>query len=153
MGGRGSRRISDWGSTAQAGQQFVVAGKKGAWTAVWFSGSKVWFYNPHGGNTVRAHGVTVVWSGATPASPPVAVYGSSYPDVSEYPAGLSPSTQAPLSMYSIPAGQAYVATTAPHATDDYFAGNGTVVTGGKTVYTIQYNHRVALVYSSDVTAK
>ncbi|MEU9368293.1 N-acetylmuramoyl-L-alanine amidase [Streptomyces avermitilis] len=152
-GAEGTRRISDWGSTAQAGQQFVVAEKKGAWTAIWFSGSKVWFSNPHGGNTVRAHGVTVVSSGATPASPPVAVYGSSYPDVSEYPAGLSPSTQAPLSMYGIPAGQAYVATAAPAATDDYFAGSGTVVTGGKTMFTIQYNHRVALVYSSDVTAE
>ncbi|WP_345654100.1 N-acetylmuramoyl-L-alanine amidase [Streptomyces siamensis] len=152
-GAEGTHRISDWGSTAQAGEQFVVAGKKGDWTAIWFSGSKVWFHNPHGVNTVRAHDVTVVSSGAADGSRPVAVYGSSYPDAAEYPAGLKPSTQGPLSMYTIPAGQSYVATAAPAATDDYFVIGGTVVKGGKTMYTIQYNHRTALVYSNDVTAQ
>lgn len=82
---------------------------------------------------------------------PVAVYGSSYPDAAEYPAGLSPSTQAPLSFYTVPAGQAYVATRPAAATADYFT-SGAVVTGAKTMYTIQYNHRVALVYSADVSA-
>lgn len=147
-GGAGTDRITDWGSTAQAGQQFVVAGRAGDWTAIWFSGAKVWFRNPHGCNTTAAHGVTVVSAGPSPA----AVYGSSYPDPSQYPAGLSPSTQKPISFYSLPAGQAYVATTPPHATDDYFASSGTVVIGAKQMYTIQYNHRVALVYAADVTA-
>ncbi|MFG2476255.1 N-acetylmuramoyl-L-alanine amidase [Streptomyces fagopyri] len=151
-GAAGSRRISDWGGTAQAGQQFVVADRDGDWTAIWFSGSKVWFHNPHGCNTVPAHGVTIVESGRTPAGPPVAVYGSSYPDASEYPAGLKPSTQAPLSMYGISSRQAYVATAEPAATDDFFSGSGKVVVGARTMYTIQYNHRVALVYSGDVTA-
>jgi hypothetical protein len=153
-GAAGTGRISDWGSTAQAGQQFVVAGRQGSWTAIWFSGAKVWFYNPHGVNTTRATGVTVVSAGAAADGKPVAVYGSSYPDAAEYAAaGLSPSTQAPLSMYTIPAGQAYVATAAPAATDDYFAGSGKVLIGAKTMYTIQYNHRTALVYSADVSAK
>ncbi|MFE2584579.1 hypothetical protein [Streptomyces sp. NPDC059378] len=81
----------------------------------------------------------------------VAVYGSSYPNRSEYPAGLSPSTQAPISYYTVPAGQAYVATRPPANTDDYFTF-GAVVTGARQMYTIQYNHRLALVYSADVTA-
>ncbi|KUJ55853.1 amidase [Streptomyces sp. NRRL F-5122] len=148
-GGAGTDRINDWGSTAQAGQQFVVADRSGAWTAIWYSGAKVWFYNPLGRNTVPAHGVKVIKSAG---ADPVAVYGSSYPDAAEYPAGLSPSTQAPLSMYSVPAGQAYVATQPPAATDDFFPSSGAVVTGGKKMYTIQYNHRVGLVYESDVTA-
>ncbi|MFJ2399138.1 N-acetylmuramoyl-L-alanine amidase [Streptomyces sp. NPDC087843] len=153
-GAKGTDRISDWGSTAQAGQQFVVAGTQGAWTAIWFSGSKVWFYNPHGVNTTRANGVTAVSSGATSDSKPVAVYGSGYPDASEYTtAGLKSSPQVPLSMYSIPAGQAYVATAAPAATDDYFASSGKAFIGGRTMYTIQYNHRTALVYSTDVSAE
>ncbi|MFD3456643.1 N-acetylmuramoyl-L-alanine amidase [Streptomyces sp. NPDC058691] len=151
-GAAGTDRINDWGSTAQAGQQFVVAGKDGDWTAIWYSGSKVWFHNPKGCNTVPARGVTIVKSGQTPASPPVKVYGSSYPDAAEYPAGLSPSTQAALSMYTIPSGQAYVATAAPALTDDYFKSSGTVVFGAKKMYTIQYNHRTALVYAGDVTA-
>ncbi|MFE2061603.1 N-acetylmuramoyl-L-alanine amidase [Streptomyces sp. NPDC059467] len=148
-GAAGTDRINDWGSTAAAGQQFVVADQDGDWTAIWYSGSKVWFYNPHGCNTAPAHGVKVITAAG---DSPVAVYGSSYPDAAEYPAGLSPSTQAPLSMYTVPAGQAYVATVAPSLTDDFFPSSGTVVTGAKAMYTIQYNHRVALVYSSDVTA-
>lgn len=148
-GAAGTDRINDWGSTAAAGQQFVVADQDGDWTAVWYSGAKVWFYNPHGCNTAPAHGVKVISAAGDSA---VAVYGSSYPDASEYPAGLSPSTQAALSMYTVPAGQAYVATTAPSLTDDFFPSSGAVVTGAKAMYTIQYNHRVALVYASDVTA-
>jgi hypothetical protein len=147
--GAGTDRISDWGSTAEAGQQFVVADQNGDWTAIWYSGAKVWFYNPCGRNTKRAYGVKII---KTAGSTPVSLYGSSYPDASEYPAGLGASTQAPLSMYSLPAGQAYVATRAPFATVDYFKSSGTVVTGAKTMYTIQFNHRVALVYSADVTA-
>ncbi|MEV8036855.1 N-acetylmuramoyl-L-alanine amidase [Streptomyces sp. NPDC086182] len=147
-GGAGTDRISDWGSTAQAGQQFVVADVDGDWTAIWYSGTKVWFYNPDGVNTTPAYGVTLVSAAGTAA---VAVYGSSYPDRAEYPAGLSPSTQAPISWYTVPAGQAYVATRPPANTDDYFT-SGAVVVGAKQMYTIQYNHRVALVYSADVTA-
>ncbi|WP_328919659.1 N-acetylmuramoyl-L-alanine amidase [Streptomyces sp. NBC_00208] len=147
--GIGTNRVNDWGSTAQAGQQFVVAGRQGDWTAIWYSGTKVWFHNPYGRNTTPARGVTVVKAAG---DSPAAVYGSSYPDKDEYPAGLSPSTQAPLIFYSVPASQAYVATSEAAATDDYFPSSGSVVTGGKKMYTIQYNHRVGLVYESDVTA-
>jgi soluble lytic murein transglycosylase-like protein len=147
--GAGTNRINDWGSTAQSGQQFVVAEVQGDWTAIWYSGAKVWFYNPDGKNAKRTYGVKIVQPSSTA---PVAVYGQSYPDASEYPAGLSPSKQAPLSMYSVPGGQAYVATQAPAATADYFKSSGTVVLGAKKMYTIQYNHRVALVYANDVTA-
>ncbi|MFF4490628.1 N-acetylmuramoyl-L-alanine amidase [Streptomyces sp. NPDC001544] len=146
--GAGTDRINDWGSTAQAGQQYVVAGQEGDWTAIWFSGAKVWFHNPHGCNTTRAHDVKVVQPAA---EAPVPVYGSSYPDANEYPAGLGASTQAPLAQYTVPAGQAYVATQPPAVTDDYFPSSGRVVLGGKKMYTIQYNHRVALVYAGDVT--
>ncbi|MEU9455272.1 N-acetylmuramoyl-L-alanine amidase [Streptomyces sp. NPDC048277] len=148
-GAAGTDRINDWGSTAAAGQQFVVAGQDGGWTAIWYSGSKVWFYNPGGCETAPAHGVKLITAAG---DSPVAVYGSSYPDAAEYPSGLSPSTQAPLSMYTVPAGQAYVATVAPSLTDDFFPSSGAVVTGAKAMYTIQYNHRVALVYAADVTA-
>lgn len=147
--GIGTRRISDWGSTAQAGQQFVVADRRGDWTAIWYSGTEAWFYNPQGRNTTPAPGATVL---KTAGTAPAAVYGSSYPDADEYPAGLSPSVQAPLSFYTLPAGQAYVATGKAAATDDYFPSSNTVVTGGKKMYTIQYNHRLGLVYESDVVS-
>ncbi|MFK0170591.1 N-acetylmuramoyl-L-alanine amidase [Streptomyces sp. NPDC090306] len=145
----GTDRVNDWGSTAQAGQQFVVADVQGDWTAIWYSGSEVWFHNPGGTNTRISDGVKVIRAAGATAVP---LYGSSYPDKAEYPAGLGASTQAPLSMYSVPAGQAYVATAEPAATDDFFSSNGAVVIGAKKMYTIQYNHRVGLVYADDVTA-
>ncbi|MFI0539625.1 N-acetylmuramoyl-L-alanine amidase [Streptomyces sp. WSLK1-3] len=145
----GTDRVSDWGSTAQAGQQFVVADVQDDWTAIWFSGTKVWFHNPGGVNTRTSYGVKIIKPAGTT---PVSLYGSSYPDKAEYPAGLGASTQAPLSMYAIPTGQAYVATREATATDDYFPSSGAVVIGGKKMYTIQYNHRVALVYANDVAA-
>ncbi|MFJ9721422.1 hypothetical protein ACIRP3_01615 [Streptomyces sp. NPDC101209] len=73
---------------------------------------------------------------------PVSLYGSSYPDGAEYPAGLGASTQAPLSTYAIPTGQAYVLTREAAVTDDYFPSGGAVVIVGKKMYTMQYNHRV-----------
>ncbi len=145
----GTVRVNDWGSTAQAGQQFVVADVQDDWTAIWFSGEKVWFHNPGGVNTRTSYGVKIIRAAGTT---PVSLYGSSYPDKAEYPAGLGASTQAPLNMYAIPTGQAYVAMRAATATDDYFPSSGAVVIGGKKMYTIQYNHRVALVYANDVTA-
>ncbi|MEW2546262.1 peptidoglycan recognition family protein [Streptomyces sp. NPDC047002] len=144
--GKGTDEIDDWGSTVQDGQQFVVAGVSGDWTAIWFSGAKVWFYNPGGRNTVPAPGATVV----TPTGESAALYGSGYPKPSEYPSGLTPSTQEPLSVYSFPRGQAYVAAQPPVSADDFFVSGDTHVTGAEKFYTVQYNHRVALVDSADV---
>jgi hypothetical protein len=145
--GTGTDEISDWGSTVQAGQQFVVAGRSGNWTAIWFSGAKVWFYNPGGKNTLIDLGARVLRAGGGGAAK---LYGSGYPRADEYPQGRSPSTQAPLSTYRLPAGQAYVATQPPVPADDFFADGDTHVTGSETYYTIQYSHRLALVNSADV---
>jgi len=115
----------------------------------------VWFDNPDGANTVPAKGVTIVSAAGTTAAP---VFGEAYPDASEYPSGLSPDVAPALSKYGIPAGQAYVATQPPVHRDDFFPANTTTrpteryVQGAGEVYTIQYNHRVALVDSTDVTA-
>jgi N-acetyl-anhydromuramyl-L-alanine amidase AmpD len=143
----GTDSIHDWGSTVSAGQQFVVADVDGDWTAIWFSGAKVWFYNPGGANTCAAPDAVVVHSGDQAAT----LYGSGYPQASEYPSGLSPSTQKPLTLYAFPAGQAYVATQPPVSADDFFVSGDTYVTGAAKYYTIQYNHRVVLVDASQVS--
>ncbi|WP_416961777.1 N-acetylmuramoyl-L-alanine amidase [Streptomyces sp. Agncl-13] len=143
----GTDSIHDWGSTVQAGQQFVVADVDGDWTAIWFSGAKVWFHNPGGVNTCAAQGATILHSGDQAAT----LYGSGYPQASEYPSGLSPSTQKPLTLYGFPAGQAYVATQPPVSADDFFVSGDTYVTGAAKYYTIQYNHRVVLVDASQVS--
>jgi N-acetyl-anhydromuramyl-L-alanine amidase AmpD len=90
---------------------------------------------------------TVLHSGDQAAS----LYGSGYPQASEYPSGLSPSTQKPLTLYGFPAGQAYVATQPPVSADDFFVSGDTYVTGAAKYYTIQYNHRVVLVDASQVS--
>ncbi len=147
-GGAGTDRISDWSATVSAGQQYVVADRCGDWTAIWFGGQKGWIHNPGGADTSPAYGVRVLTAGAD-----APVYGSGYPQPSEYPAGLSPSTQKPLSEYGIPAGQSYVATSAPVRADDFFHNPpDTVVRGAASYYTVQFDHRVVLVDAADVTA-
>ncbi|MEU6083766.1 N-acetylmuramoyl-L-alanine amidase [Streptomyces sp. NPDC047108] len=152
-GDSGTNRIDDWGSTVVTGQQFVVADVSGDWTAIWFSGSKVWFHNPDGVNTRPAQGVSIV--SAKDGDDPAPVYGMAFPQPSEYPDGLSPSTFEPLSMYTVPTGQAYVADDAPDSADDFFKvtpqrPESKVVKGSKSYYTVQYNHRVVLLDSADV---
>jgi N-acetyl-anhydromuramyl-L-alanine amidase AmpD len=150
---KGTQHIDDWGDTVDAGQQFVVADTSGDWTAIWYAGAKVWFYNPGGVNTTPAGGVTIV--SPKPDTTSAAVYGQGYPQKTEYPSGLTPSAQTPLSMYSVPAGQAYVADAPPVHADDYFSKNpsDTVVTGKEKYYVVQYNHRLALLNADDVTAE
>ncbi|MGW1888573.1 hypothetical protein [Streptomyces sp. NPDC001970] len=145
----GTNRIDDWGSTAQAGQRFVVVGRKGDWTANWYSGTKVWCCNPHGRDTTPAHDVTVVRAGGTS---PVAVYESSHPDADEYPAGLS-SHPGPADLLHRPRRPGLRRHSPAAATDDCLPSIGRVVTGGKQMYTIPYSHRTGPVNESDVNAR
>ncbi|WP_335981043.1 N-acetylmuramoyl-L-alanine amidase [Streptomyces sp. CA2R106] len=153
-GAAGTDEINDWSTTVSAGQQFVVADQQGDWTAIWYGGQKVWFDNPDGANTVRARHVKILTTSGDTAAP---LYGEAYPDASEYPAGLSADSAPAFTKYAFPAGQAYVATAAPANRDDFYPANGTTrptetyIQGAGTVYTIQYNHRLALVDSSTVT--
>ncbi|MFJ9610093.1 N-acetylmuramoyl-L-alanine amidase [Kitasatospora sp. NPDC101176] len=146
----GTDLIDDWGDTIVAGQQFVVADTQGDWTAIWFSGQKVWFLNPHGSLTRPAHhGTRIVRPKNTLAAIPV--YGTAYPQPNEYPAGLKPSTQAPLGVYTLPPGQAYVTTGPARQSDDYFTKpSDTVVTGAGRYLAVQLDHRIVLVNSADV---
>ncbi|MBY8885549.1 N-acetylmuramoyl-L-alanine amidase [Streptomyces sp. PTM05] len=148
----GTDHIDDWGDTVTEGQQFVVAARQGDWTAIWYSGAELWFDNPRGEDTTPAPDAVLV----TPktSSAPAPVYGEAYPQPSEYPEGLKPSTQAPLSMYAVPAGQAYVASPVPSRSDDFFTSPpDTVVNGSECYYTVQYDHRLALLNAADVTVR
>ncbi|WP_324604324.1 N-acetylmuramoyl-L-alanine amidase [Streptomyces sp. NRRL F-5126] len=149
--GTGTTRITDWGGKVSSGQQYVVADKKGHWTAIWYAGRKGWILNPGGRNTTPAPGARIVRPRNADAAG-VPVYGVAYPDPSEYPAGLKPSTMAPLGKYTVPGGEAYVATRPATGTDDFFASSGRVVKGARTFYTVQYNHRVELVDAAEMTA-
>jgi N-acetyl-anhydromuramyl-L-alanine amidase AmpD len=147
----GTNRVSDWSDRVQAGQQFVVADREGAWTAIWYDGKKGWIYNPNGKNTVPANGVHIIKAAAGSKSAPV--YGQAYPAAKEYPAGSTASKQEPLKAtnYAIPAGQAYVADQPADAADDYDKDSGAEVKGSEKYYQVQFNNRTIYVNSADVT--
>jgi N-acetyl-anhydromuramyl-L-alanine amidase AmpD len=147
----GTDSISDWSDRVQAGQQFVVADVKGDWTGIWYGGQEGWIYNPAGKYTIPTTGVKIIKTAGTTAAP---VYGQAYPAASEYPAGLTPDAQVPLTAanYKIPVGQAYVADQPATPADDFFKSGGQVVTGTETYYQVQFNHRTIYVNSADVTA-
>ncbi|MEV7471897.1 N-acetylmuramoyl-L-alanine amidase [Streptomyces kronopolitis] len=150
-GSPGSDRIDDWGSTIVGGQQFVVADQKGEWTAIWYTGQKVWFHNPQGRNTKLAPFARIVRPKDGRATLPL--YSTAYPQPNEYPSGLTPSVQKPLDVYTFPHGEAYVSTVPPQHANDFFKATPTrpetVVTGSDTYDVIQYNHRLALVNHKD----
>ncbi|MET8970622.1 N-acetylmuramoyl-L-alanine amidase [Streptomyces hydrogenans] len=150
----------NWGNKVVAGGQYVVAGTSGNWTAIWYGGQKAWFYNPGGQYTSLVKTAkTVVKPAGTTA---VKVYGRAYPAREDYtgtgvpiqddPAGRF-KNEDPLTKYTIPAGQAYVAAGAEVAGDYYYSAynkDGIRVHGTTRFIPIHYNHRIAWVQSKDV---
>ncbi len=162
---------ADVSDKAVYGQTFVVAQLSGSWTGIYYGGAIGWFYNPGGVNAYanNAPSDTLV---VTPAvgRTTIPVYGRAYPELSAYPAALqTPAMQsedsltvAPLSYYSISAGQAYTAT--PEVAGDYYSyedinpndatcatpSDCFMVIGNTMYYQIRFNHRLAFVKASDV---
>jgi N-acetyl-anhydromuramyl-L-alanine amidase AmpD len=148
-------RANNWANKAVAGQLFYRAEKQGDWAAIYFSGQKAWFYNPHGVNTKSGRGVVI-----TPKAGKVSVplYGRAYPEAEAYPSTIRAQAIVPLNPYSIPAGQRYVAE-GPFPSDYYYSptytptvegSNKQVVVGQTLYYQVSYNHRFAFVKASDV---
>ncbi|RSS52084.1 N-acetylmuramoyl-L-alanine amidase [Streptomyces sp. WAC01280] len=150
----------NWGNKVVAGSQYVVAGTSGNWTAIWYGSQKAWFYNPGGQYTSLVNTAkTVVKPVGTTA---IKVYGRAYPDRAAYTGTGVPvqddpengtKNEDPLTKYTIPAGQAYVAAGAEVAGDYYSSAynkDGTRVQGTTKFIPIHYNHRIAWVQSKDV---
>jgi hypothetical protein len=153
-GAQGTTRICDWGDRASTGQQFMVAGRDGDWTAIWYGGQKAWFENPARHPTaVSARGLAVR---ARPGRTSVPVYGRAYPEAAAYPGSIPVQPVTPLG-YSVAAGQSYVLGE-PTGSDYYYAktvdsslpDDHTVVSGTDRYYEIQLGYRVAYVRSADV---
>ena len=152
----GTTRVDDLRDKASVGQRFVVARRRGAWTAIWFGGREAWFHDP--GRTVgaAAHGRI---ARPRPGLASVPVYGRPLPEPEAYPPGVPVPPAVPLP-YVVPAGQAYVAG-APVRGDFYLArsvdgsmpGDRTVVRGHAWYYPIEYNHRLGFVRAEDVTVE
>jgi len=87
-GSPGTTCANDWGDKAPAGDQYVIAGQQGDWTGIWYAGTIGWFFNPPGAaQTARYTGAWVVTPRPGLASVPV--YGSAFPQASEYPPGVA----------------------------------------------------------------
>jgi N-acetyl-anhydromuramyl-L-alanine amidase AmpD len=148
-------RASNWANKAATGQQFVLADHQGDWDAIYFSGQKAWFYNPNGANSRQGHGLIVTPKVGRTSIP---LYGRAYPEAAAFPVGINPQALIPLTPYSIPAGQRYVAQ-GPIAGDYYFSptyapqfegSNKRDVAGQLRYYQVSFNHRFAYVMASDV---
>jgi N-acetyl-anhydromuramyl-L-alanine amidase AmpD len=157
-GSPGTTCAEDWGDKASAGDQYVIAGRQGHWTGIWYAGTIGWFYNPQGaGQTARYTGAWVVTPRPGLASVPV--YGSAFPEASEYPPGVAVRVNDPLA-YTIKAGQSYV--TAGEVPDGFYNAvtfnsstpyDHTVIFGKARYYEILLNHRIYYVHAADVMLK
>lgn len=142
-----------WGDKAVTGQQFVRAGRQGAWEAIWYGGQMAWFYNPLNVNANTRRGLVITPRKGLASIP---VYGRAYPEAAAYPAGTTPQDIVPI--YTMPAGQRYVASGvmrgdyywAPTYAPTLVGSDHVVVTGQTTYYQIFFNHRIAFVMTGDV---
>jgi N-acetyl-anhydromuramyl-L-alanine amidase AmpD len=139
----GTDCANDWGDKAVTGHAFYRVQRQGDWDQLYFAGSTVWFYDPAETKIVHS-GASVITPKAGMTSIPV--YGRAYPE--------SIST-ARLTMYSIPAGQKYVAY--EKVKGDYYEATTyddldsyVLHTTATDFYMIQFNHRLAFVKASDV---
>lgn len=149
--GSGTNVLNDWSDKAVAGRSYYTVDQMKDWTAINFGGQKAWFYNPKGVNTVTGSGLMIT---AKKGAASIPVYGSAYPEVSAYEKFSIPAVEI-TPIYSMPAGQIYVAEKAT-CSDYYYAKlfnkpeTDHVVSGEDQYYQISYNHRIAFVKKSDV---
>jgi hypothetical protein len=149
-GSPGTTRVADWSARAVAGQSFVVADRRGKWTAIWFGGRLAWLETRVSG---LEHGALVT---PRPGRSAIPVYGTAYPEAAAYPATVPVATAVAL-QYTIPAGQVYLGVE-PHRGDYYYAefdggtmpGHHTLVMGNRRFVEISFNHRRAFVDADDV---
>jgi hypothetical protein len=157
-GSDGTTSVSDMGSRAAAGSQYVVAKRSGDWVAIWYLGAMAWFKSPAGAPDAFAKPGLVVKPKAGKETVPV--YGRAYPEQAAYPAGIPYQTVTPL-QYTIGVGQAYPVGDANIETDYYravtFAGQPPTdhvqVLGKDRYYQIWFGHRMAYVRAADVDLK
>ncbi|MDT0270129.1 N-acetylmuramoyl-L-alanine amidase [Streptomyces sp. DSM 44915] len=151
--GRSSTGVNDVGARATAGQQFVVADRRGDWTGIWYLGQLAWFHNPAEAPTaLPARGLVATGRGDAPTIP---VYGRAYPEAAAYPADVPAQDVVPLA-YEIPADQAYVV--GQRVPSSYywavsFDPAGHRVISGEEYYQVQLGHRIAYVRAADVTLR
>ncbi|PZG56084.1 N-acetylmuramoyl-L-alanine amidase [Spongiactinospora gelatinilytica] len=143
--------VKDHAARAVTGQRYVVAERRGDWTAIWYLGQKAWFHSP-------ASDPVAVPSRTRMATPraglnSVPVYGRAYPEAAAYPPEVEVQPLVPL-QYTFPAGQSY--TVGLTTTGEFYkattfdATQHRVVRGTQEYHQIQFGHRAMFVRSEDV---
>ncbi|PZS34719.1 MAG: hypothetical protein DLM61_03125 [Pseudonocardiales bacterium] len=152
-GSPGTTRVADWSARAVAGQSFVVAQRRGKWTAIWFGGRPDWLEDRQSRVSPLGYGALIT---PRPGRSAIPVYGAAYPEAAAYPPTVPVTTVVPL-QYTIPAGQVYLGVERGYG-DYYYAtfeggnmpDNRTLVVGNRRFVEISFNHRRAFVDAADV---
>lgn len=153
-GAAGTTLIEDTSAKAAFGQQYAVAGRMGDWTAIWFGGTKGWFYNPQNTTAKPTRAATITPKAGISSIP---VYGRPVPEASAYKNGVPQQAAVPL-QYKVLAGQKYTIYD-KKAKNDYYhllafdrssPGDGEIIVGKEKYLPISFGHRQAYVKASDV---
>lgn len=152
-GSPGTTQVKDWSARAVAGQSFVVAGRWGQWTAIWFGGRLAWLKDSASRVSGQGQGVLVT---PRPGRAAIPVYGAAFPEAGAYPPTMPVTAVVPL-QYTILAGQVYLGGQ-PTWADYYYArfdganvpNNHTLIMGNRRLVEISFNHRRAFVDAADV---
>ncbi|MFO0573338.1 MAG: peptidoglycan recognition family protein [Polyangia bacterium] len=146
-------RMYNWGNKVRTGQVYVRAEQKGEWDAIYYSGQKAWLYNPGRSLTRRVPRMLVTPKMGVASVP---VFGVGYPADAAY---MPPTKPAVMEKnYEMLPGQKYPLV--GRMTGDYYWAKTyapaypytdfVVVKDGTEYYQISFNHRGALVRTSDV---
>ncbi|WP_073813516.1 peptidoglycan recognition protein family protein [Streptomyces sp. CB02261] len=147
----GTWSVYNHAARVSTGQKYVVAERRGDWTALWYLGQKGWFKDdPRRAKTLPAKGLVARLRPGLDSAP---LYGRAYPEAEAYPAGIPVQPLVPLA-YTLRPGQSYsVGQTVNgeyyHSKTFELAGH-TVVRGSLVYHQVQYGHRIMFVRADDV---
>ncbi|MFD3531123.1 N-acetylmuramoyl-L-alanine amidase [Streptomyces sp. NPDC058664] len=147
----GTWSVYNHAARVSTGQKYVVAERRGDWTALWYLGQKGWFKDdPRRPKTLPAKGLVAQLRPGLDSAP---LYGRAYPEPAAYPADVPVQPLVPL-QYTLRPGESYsVGQTVNgeyyHSKTFELAGH-TVVRGALRYHQVQYGHRVMFVRADDV---
>ncbi|MGW6965027.1 N-acetylmuramoyl-L-alanine amidase [Streptomyces zaomyceticus] len=147
----GTWSVYNHAARVSTGQKYVVAERRGDWTALWYLGQKGWFKDdPRRAKTLPAKGLVARLRPGLDSAP---LYGRAYPEPEAYPDDIPVQPLVPL-QYALRPGQLYsVGLTVNgeyyHSKTFELAGH-TVVRGALRYHQVQFGHRIMFVRADDV---
>jgi len=147
----GTWSVYNHAARVSTGQKYVVAERRGDWTALWYLGQKGWFKEDlRHPKTLPAKGLVARLRPGIDSAP---LYGRAYPEPAAYPAGIPVQALVPL-QYTLRPDQSY--SVGQTVTGEYYhsktfelAGH-TVVRGDLRYHQVQFGHRIMFVKADDV---